>query len=46
VDIEARSLEGAELDAAWKRLELEAPEYPKYLTKTDREIPILRLPQT
>ncbi len=42
-DIEAETLAGAELDAAWKRLAEEAPEYPKYLEKTDREIPILRL---
>ena len=31
---------GAELDAAWNRLEAEAPEYPKYLSKTDRLIPV------
>ena len=45
VDVEASTLAGAELDAAWMRLGDEAPEYPKYLTKTDREIPILRLRQ-
>jgi hypothetical protein len=28
---------------AWQRLETEAPEYPKYRTKTDREIAIVRL---
>jgi deazaflavin-dependent oxidoreductase (nitroreductase family) len=43
VDVEARSLTGDELAAAWKRLETEAPEYPKYLQKTDREIPIVLL---
>jgi deazaflavin-dependent oxidoreductase (nitroreductase family) len=43
VEVEAETLSGAERDAAWKRLEVEAPEYPKYLTKTDREIPIVRL---
>ena|SRR5215210_7634467 len=43
VDVTAETLTGAELDAAWKRLEAEAPEYPKYLAKTDREIPIVRL---
>ncbi len=43
VDVEADSLAGAELDAAWKRLETEAPEYPKYLAKTDRQIPVIRL---
>jgi len=43
VEVEAETLEGAELEAAWKRLETDAPEYPKYLTKTDRQIPIVRL---
>jgi deazaflavin-dependent oxidoreductase (nitroreductase family) len=43
VEVEAETLEGAELAAAWKRFEVEAPEYPRYLTKTDREIPIVRL---
>lgn len=27
----------------WQRLEREAPEYPKYLSKTDREMAIVRL---
>jgi deazaflavin-dependent oxidoreductase (nitroreductase family) len=43
VEVEAETLLDAELDAAWKRLESEAPEYPKYLSKTDRQIPIIRL---
>ena len=43
VEVEARTLAGAELEAAWKRLADEAPEYPKYHEKTDREIPVLRL---
>ncbi len=43
VAVEAMTLTGAELDAAWKRLAVEAPEYPKYHEKTDREIPVLRL---
>jgi deazaflavin-dependent oxidoreductase (nitroreductase family) len=43
VDVEAATLSGAEKDAAWARLAEEAPEYPKYLEKTDREIPIVRL---
>jgi deazaflavin-dependent oxidoreductase (nitroreductase family) len=43
VEVDAETLAGAELDAAWKRLEAEAPEYPKYLSKTDRQIPIIRL---
>lgn len=45
VDVDARTLVGDELDAAWKRLADEAPEYPKYHEKTDREIPVLRLQQ-
>jgi deazaflavin-dependent oxidoreductase (nitroreductase family) len=43
VEVEAETLAGADLEAAWKRLETEAPEYPKYLSKTDRKIPIVRL---
>lgn len=42
-DVKAETLTGEELVAAWKRLEVEGPEYPKYLSKTDREIPIIRL---
>jgi len=42
-DVEAETLAGADLEAAWRRLETDAPEYPKYLSKTDREIPIIRL---
>lgn len=43
VPVRAATLEGAELTAAWERLERDAPEYPKYRTKTDREIAIVRL---
>jgi deazaflavin-dependent oxidoreductase (nitroreductase family) len=43
IDVRAETLEGAELAAAWQRLEREAPEYPKYRTKTDREVAIVRL---
>jgi deazaflavin-dependent oxidoreductase (nitroreductase family) len=43
VAVEAETLEGPDLEAAWKRLETEAPEYPKYHAKTDREIPVIRL---
>jgi len=45
VEVEAETLHGPDRDAAWLRLEEEAPEYPKYLSKTDREIPIVRLRQ-
>lgn len=43
VEVEARTLHDEERDAAWKRLAVEAPEYVRYLDKTDREIPVLRL---
>jgi hypothetical protein len=41
--VRAETLEGDDLAAAWERLGREAPEYPKYFTKTDREIPVVRL---
>ena len=37
------SLEGPELDQAWQRIAVEAPEYVKYRSKTDRAIPVVRL---
>lgn len=43
VDVHADSLEGEDLATAWERIGREAPEYPKYLTQTDREIPVVRL---
>jgi deazaflavin-dependent oxidoreductase (nitroreductase family) len=43
VAVRADTLEGPDLDAAWQRLERDAPEFPRYRTKTDREIPIVRL---
>lgn len=43
VDVRAESLEGRELDTAWERIAVEAPEYAKYRAKTDREIPVVRL---
>ena len=43
IGVRAETLEGPELAAAWERLENEAPEYPKYRTKTDREVAIVRL---
>ena len=43
IGVHAETLEGADLAAAWQRLEREAPEYPKYRAKTDREIAIVRL---
>ena len=43
IAVRAETLEGRDLAAAWQRLEAEAPEYPKYRTKTDREVAIVRL---
>jgi deazaflavin-dependent oxidoreductase (nitroreductase family) len=43
VDVRAESLEGAERTAAWERIAVDAPEYVKYGSKTDREIPVVRL---
>jgi deazaflavin-dependent oxidoreductase (nitroreductase family) len=39
----AETLESADLDRAWARFAREAPEFPEYRSKTDREIPIVRL---
>ena len=41
--VSATSLEGPNLDAAWKRFAEAAPEYAKYLSVTDRQIAIVRL---
>ena len=43
VPVVARTLEGQELEAAWTRIAREAPEYVRYLSKTDRAIPVVRL---
>jgi deazaflavin-dependent oxidoreductase (nitroreductase family) len=43
VDVRAESLEGPELERAWARIAIEAPEYVKYRSKTDRELPVVRL---
>lgn len=37
------SLHGAERATAWKRITSEAPNFAEYQTKTDREIPVVRL---
>jgi deazaflavin-dependent oxidoreductase (nitroreductase family) len=42
-DIEAETLAGDDLTRAWERFGREAPEFTGYRTKTDREIPIVRL---
>lgn len=46
VAVAARSLEGDALAAAWARIETDAPEYAKYLSVTDREMPVIRLEKT
>jgi deazaflavin-dependent oxidoreductase (nitroreductase family) len=46
VEVTARTLSGAELEVAWRRLETEAPEYPRYLSKTDRQIAVIRLTES
>src|SRR5690349_20790939 len=43
VDVRAETLEGEALAHAWERIAVEAPEYPKYKTKTDREMAVVRL---
>ena len=43
VDVRAETLEGDDLIAAWERIGREAPEFVGYRSKTDREIPVVRL---
>jgi deazaflavin-dependent oxidoreductase (nitroreductase family) len=43
IAVAATTLDGPELDAAWRRIEVEAPEYAKYLSVTDRQMAVLRL---
>jgi deazaflavin-dependent oxidoreductase (nitroreductase family) len=43
IEVDAATLEGAALEAGWKRFEVDGPEYVKYLSKTDRALPIVRL---
>jgi deazaflavin-dependent oxidoreductase (nitroreductase family) len=45
VNVVAETLHGPELEDAWVRIGKDAPEYVKYRSKTDREIPVLRLRQ-
>jgi deazaflavin-dependent oxidoreductase (nitroreductase family) len=46
IDVRTETLEGADLSRAWERIATEAPEYLAYRTKTDREIPVVRLRHT
>ena len=43
VGVFATTLAGPELEAAWQKVSVEAPEYAKYLSVTDRAMPIVRL---
>ena len=43
IDIRAETLEGDDLVAAWERIANDAPEFMAYRSKTDREIPVVRL---
>lgn len=45
IAVRAETLSGEQLDVAWERIAVEAPEYVKYRSKTDREIPVIRLHQ-
>jgi deazaflavin-dependent oxidoreductase (nitroreductase family) len=41
--VTAEQLHGAEYEQAWQRIAAEAPSFATYRTKTDREIPVIRL---
>ena len=41
--VAAEQLLGAEYDEAWQRIAAEAPQFARYRTKTDRQIPVIRL---
>lgn len=43
VAVRAEPLDGEELDQAWARAAVDAPEYVSYRSKTDRAIPVIRL---
>jgi deazaflavin-dependent oxidoreductase (nitroreductase family) len=43
IDVRAESPAGPDLEAAWVRIGRDAPEYVKYRSKTDREMPVVRL---
>ena len=43
VPVRAESPTGADLEAAWARIARDAPEYVHYRSRTDREIPVVRL---
>jgi deazaflavin-dependent oxidoreductase (nitroreductase family) len=41
--VAAEQLHGADYDEAWQRIVDEAPQFARYRTKTDRQIPVIRL---
>ena len=43
IPVRAETLDGADLDSAWQRIAVDAPDYVKYRTKTDRQISVIRL---
>jgi deazaflavin-dependent oxidoreductase (nitroreductase family) len=43
IPVAAEQLHGAEREEAWQRIIKAAPRFAQYETKTDREIPIIRL---
>jgi deazaflavin-dependent oxidoreductase (nitroreductase family) len=45
IKVRPETLEGAERDRAWQEISSLAPGYGRYLEKTDRRIPIVRLRQ-
>jgi deazaflavin-dependent oxidoreductase (nitroreductase family) len=45
IPVRAETAEGQELEAAWGASRRTRPEYAAYRSKTDRDIPVLRLRQ-
>jgi deazaflavin-dependent oxidoreductase (nitroreductase family) len=43
VAVRAERISGEDERRAWQRIEVDAPEFPKYKAKTSRHIPIFRL---
>lgn len=43
VAVTAQELHGAEREEAWRRITAEGPNFRKYETTTDREMPVIRL---
>ena len=43
IPVSAEQLHGAERDQAWQQITASAPRFAGYQTKTDRELPVIRL---